>query len=1383
MVKKLFTEIWHLIKLFITSWIKYTFRIKNVFRLPLILVTTQLLLELGELGRIDYLEPLYKFISNEYGEFKGIIVEVIGDFITGNYFPGFSYFSIAIKLLLIMLFSFLAYSKDNGINISWNWFWGWTWKWDWSFLSGNKIALINKESEFTITKPWFDDINKTYRLNKNKFIKELHVESKLEKKLFDQIVNHRKKITDYEESFKKCRSAALKLKSEINELNILSENTKSLLILNKKSNKFFHYQNIVESTSIIDEQLNLISVLSDIRSNQQVAIKEVYFPISSSELNNYIKSYSFDLLKVKTRLSTSDKVSIRKRIFNAFSPILISIRNLNESIIDLNSKKEDILKNHFIVHATAGVGKTYFAAHIYNSLKKYEQLPLFIPASAFSGNHSSLSHAFQKVFKYPEAISINSFFLKLNEFAKKKKKRVILIIDGLNETTYNLSGFSPIWGDGIENLTEDISKYEYLTFLATCRTSYLENSMDRAFSLDCSHELSGFESFDIRNKAIKQYFKHYKIESNVINSNNSRLFSTPLILRIYCIGENGDRAGTVKVKLNHNSYEKTLFKFIEEECIDLAHKLDRPSTRPIFNGIFRSSEKFIQEISGSLNYDIFLELMQGKSIDEIRKSTSIGYKFLESELLFMKDFQPYFKGEKVVHTFQNVGGYLLAQFLYEKYNKPSDFVKSDEFYKLFSGIKKNRIDGSLNNNTHQLGLDIMLFIVYQYSKSNDPKYTDDLLDYTQDPLVLDYSWRFVSDYWGFGASKRLLQKLKELSDNINIWDGILGVNIDEYLDPNLPLNFIYIKDYLLEIPSPLVELSWVKNIYERSKIFQDFLKIEYSDYDVNQRQVALELTIWLLESTSHNLRDEANKKLLEYTIQNPKFIFDKIYEYSTVGRPYIYERLASICYGVCLRKQNDVEFMNVLFSDQIQHIYKLQFGNNPTAPTYNYIVIDSIKHMVDLAIYKGVFELDEELSEQLKNYKFNPNAEWPEITEEDENYVRGIVGSWHNSAKSDPFKGDFVHYTIPRLQKRGTEGPNNRLIATANIYKRLIELGYITEDKFKIVDKDENKFYHGAKPYGIEGKVDRLGKKYSWMAFFDYAGYLLNQGLLNVWYENDGDVKEYNRLSDVDIEVSNPTPIIYDAKLFNVDLLEFKNNDPKWTERPFYEESKQLWQQDFEEGNFTLVKGYLEQRPNKSYDIRTFLLIESFLVNKDEIEGNEQNIINQEFGWDYDIHSNSSFNHVYFGELYWADNIPEEVGSREAIATLNEQGEIVRRIYTTESTNSEYMWESDSNIFKTLRGNIPSPNLGKYLKLKADAENLQILDKVGALAFKTYEFEETDLIKQELDYLRTDLLKKYMEDKGLILMYQIKQHTYDRITGDGTGDFRGMQFFFPHLNE
>lgn len=1413
-IKDILNRVIELILYYFKKLIDFKFKSRSIYWYMIKYVTISLIVELTCLATETQFTALFENINSNYGEIWELVARTLIDLFVGGGL-GYSWPTIIIKLYLITLFSLLEWRKDHDLNISWKWFWFWKWNWN---------VLIDINTEFNLLKivyqsgnknwqpsnKWFKEINETYRLNKNKFIKELHVESKLEKKLFDQIVNEQVKVSEYHESFKNCRNAALKLRSELSKLNLLIEDTRDPLILNGNSSLHSSYQEVIESLPIIDEKLNQISVLTQVRSNQHIRLDQVYFPVSNAELNDRIKSNSFDLLKVKIRLSASDKISNSKRIFNALSPVLLSVRNLNETIDDLNIKKDQIIRNHFIVHATAGVGKTYFAAHIYSSLKDDGHLPLFIPASAFSGNHSSLSHAFQKVFKYSEATSLNSFFSKLNEFAKKKNKRVVLIIDGMNETTYNLSGFSPIWGDGIENLTEDISNYEYLTFLATCRTSYLENSIDRTFSLNCSHALSGFEGFDIRKMAIEQYFKYYKIVSNSINSRNSRLFSIPLILRIYCIGENGDRAGIVQVKLDHNSYEKTLYKFIEEECIDIAGKLDRPSTRPIYNGIFRSSERFIEEISGSLDYDTFLELTQGKSIDEIMKSTSIGYKFLESELLFMKDFQPYFEGERVVHTFQNVGGYLLAQYLYNQYDNPSDFVASKEFSSLLSGIKKDRVNGNLNNDTHQLGLDIMLFMVYQYSKSDDPKYTNDLIDYTQDPLVLEYTWRFVSDYWEFKAKKRLEQKLKELAQNLNLWDGLLENNIDEYLDPDFPLNFLYIKDLLLTVNPSLVELTWVKNIYENSSIFQEFLKKDYSVFDSNQLNIALELTIWLLESTIYEIRDSASKNLLEYGCNKPEFIFSKVEEYSYVKRLYIYERLAGIAYGICLRKQNDKTFVTNVLKPFANTVYNLQFKPEPAAPSYHYIVIDSFKHIIDLAIHLNVFELPIEELGKFNEYKFNSDVGWNDINEVDRN---NVTLKWSSSPIKDPLSGDFITYTIPRLLDNNHEG---HLDAVAHIYKRLIDSGYEPKTYKDFPEGIEQDFYFGSSKSDIKGKVDRLGKKYSWNAFFEYAGYLLKLGELPVFYDGAKDssvTSFYNRLSDVEIEVSNPQKKYLNKRLFSEKLLKDKTDSQGWPYKKKFKSLDEVFSYQFDSNNYTLLYGYFEEgeKSKFSYDVRSFLLVTSFLVKKENLLGKEDQILNKTLNWDFDLHSNNSIDNTYFGELYWADSIPEIKRNRESIVYYKPNGkdksliknklsefegeetkEIIKKgieldpvqvqiSIEVEPALVEYSWESNSKIYPSLRGNIPSPNIGKHLNLKADSKNFQILDENDKKAFVSVEFEEGEGLKQSSDYMRTDLLKKYLDDKGLVLMYQIKQHTFDRKAGDGSGDFRGMQFKIKEL--
>ena len=81
------------------------------------------------------------------------------------------------------------------------------------------------------------------------------------------------------------------------------------------------------------------------------------------------------------------------------------------------------------------------------------------------------------------------------------------------------------------------------------------------------------------------------------------------------------------------------------------------------------------------------------------------------------------------------------------------------------------------------------------------------------------------------------------------------------------------------------------------------------------------------------------------------------------------------------------------------------------------------------------------------------------------------------------------------------------------------------------------KFKNGESLYGVEDKIDRLGKKYSWMSFFDYAGYLLNEGKLDIWTEEDSESEShYSRLGDIEIEITNPKPITFNEKLYLDDL-------------------------------------------------------------------------------------------------------------------------------------------------------------------------------------------------------------------------------------------------------
>ena len=110
----------------------------------------------------------------------------------------------------------------------------------------------------------------------------------------------------------------------------------------------------------------------------------------------------------------------------------------------------------------------------------------------------------------------------------------------------------------------------------------------------------------------------------------------------------------------------------------------------------------------------------------------------------------------------------------------------------------------------------------------------------------------------------------------------------------------------------------------------------------------------------------------------------------------------------------------------------------------------------------------------------------------------------------------------------------------------------------------------------------------------------------------------------------------------------------------------------------------------------------------------------------------------------------------------------------SEPSLMEYLWESNSEALKGVREYIPSPNIGRYLDLKVDPATTQILDSNLRPAYKCIHHEDTiEYFKNNFNYLRKDLLDKYLQENDLAILYQVKQHSYDKTLRHN----RAMKFF------
>lgn len=1243
--------------------------------------------------------------------------------------------------------------------------------------------------DFNITEEWFDKIfQKHYTSDiKEKYNSDLFVDQGTGVKILRNIGEANRNYDYHQNELRVLGDWIKDFLRYYEELKTLLK--KENILINEDSRQYIQLELLkVRSTGFLN-QINQHNKIFKIKELDKIDTLHMFdntdLEIARSFNINQIDDYLPEDKFISQKLSEQEDGFSIVIVFRRLSEIVSQIRNVNDFLGSINSRTK-------FIHSKAGMGKSNLSAFLTNTLISNGSPVIFIKARSFNGDPDNFDEILMRQLEVPNNYLLSEVLGKLNNFGKVNQQRVTLIFDGLNETSCGINGFSPIWKNNLDQFIEQLKSYPYLFFVTTLRTSYIERIWESNSIPYNSEELIGFNDKDILLEVVEKYFNHYNIKFNSPSKVDVFYFQTPLLLDLYCKMLNPDRIEEVDPKFGLEGFSSVFEQYISKLAQKIKFDLRLVSTEVVTNGIQRCSFEMLRKTGAFLPILTYYSSIEGGNVSKV--DGTVAHGILEEFLIYLKESLN--DADVVVHTQQEVGGYLLAKALLNQYNNDISKLIQGEFF-------QKHIIGS-DEDQHQLANDIMKFLIVVSGE-----YKLLIENFASEPTVKDYLWiklqREETSELNIELRKTLSAQLKSKEDIARLLDNAKP----RLFHPDSPLNFLFVKDEILKLSGLDFELTWSKFLYKNANLFSGFLKVDFKEFEeMGQLEISLEITIWLLESTSHNMRDEATKNLLEYSITTPSFIFTKVEEYSVLVRPYIYERLSAISYGVCLRKQNDTGFINGLFKEQIMAFYNLQFGKEPTAPVYNYIVIDSLKHIVDLAIYKEVFALEENDLNSFKKYNFRPNATWSEITDKDKNYVAGIVGSWHNSANSDPFKGDFVHYTIPRLQKKGTERSYNRSTATANIYKRLIGLGYKTEDEIESFDTQEHEFYFGHQADGIAGKIDRLGKKYSWMAFFDYAGHLLNIGELEVFQEEDTSTYSYyKRLSDVELEVSFPVKTVLDKKLYTNSLFADKSNLPLWTEIEKFDTLEEVYKQEFNSKEFTLVDGYFveSEKSDHTYNVRSFLLVESFLVKKSDIEGKEEQILNRTMDWDHAFHASAgSLSKTYFGELYWADNIPilkqnsvfipstemrkkgprnvsEGWSFREGFIEKEraEQGPKMIPIQVQlnlEPTIVEYHWESDSEIYPSLRANIPSTNIGKQLNLKTDPEKFLILDENLEIAFESVEYEEKDVLSQNSDYLRTDLLKKYLKENDLVLMYQIKQHTFDRNAGDGSGDFRGMQF-------
>ena len=342
--------------------------------------------------------------------------------------------------------------------------------------------------------------------------------------------------------------------------------------------------------------------------------------------------------------------------------------------------------------------------------------------------------------------------------------------------------------------------------------------------------------------------------------------------------------------------------------------------------------------------------------------------------------------------------------------------------------------------------------------------------------------------------------------------------------PNHPFNALFWSKQLLALSMSERDLSWtehVRNNRYRCNFEEKLMQFEnicqdnqdLSEFSVKRLHLLAEYSMWMLTSTVRPLRDQATRALYWYGRRFPLKFFDLVVKSFTINDPYVSERMLAATYGIAMARQNDFEdtsFVTDILPEYAKQLYEKMFKADAPHSTTHILARDYARRTINVALihHPDLLTADER-ARITPPFADGGIREWGESEERNKNEYQD---------KHVPLHLDFLNYTLGRLVKdRGNydfQHPEYKRVV-ANVFWRIYDLGFSLENFGKIDKWISGENWNLGRSNEHSRKIDRYGKKYSWIAFYELAGFRQDNGFLPDYYSEE-------RTLGIDIDPSFP---------------------------------------------------------------------------------------------------------------------------------------------------------------------------------------------------------------------------------------------------------------------
>jgi len=1001
-----------------------------------------------------------------------------------------------------------------------------------------------------------------------------------------------------------------------------------------------------------------------------------------------------------------------------------------------------------------------------------------------------------------------SLLKKLDAVGRKNRCRTLLIIDGINESDRKY------WRKHVGKLEKTLSDYPNIALVLSCRTPF-EDQIFTSFSSFITYFHRGFEEVEI--DAQHEYFSYYKIPTPHVPILTAE-FSRPLFLKTICetLAELSDQ--TKKRRINeiasgHKGMTKILEDFVKKAARPIEEKYglpgkacwrllkgDRDRTTKNLCGIAPTMARQSTEILSLDEVNSIIKSVTG-IVDDTTVTNFLSdlvHNGLLAEEMIWDDGQ---WATKIRLPYQRFSDHLISRFLLEQYLDTSSvaalkrcFYKNKPLGKVFQLTEYGHRYASPG-----VASAIMLEFPERI-KRIAPEADRELIFYLPKRLQLfaplvevflsGLLWRSADAICT--QTYNLINQLLERGNaqTINETLEVLLCLATRPAHAELASRF---DDYLANMPMPERDVVWsefVRKSYSSATTIRLLNWVERHRQNSMNEESALFLIRclkWLLTTTNHQVRDRATRALVYIGDYHLKALFEEAVKSLSVNDPYVSERMLAACYGVVMRREsNFTPNQKAILSTFVGNLYDKMFARRAQYRTKHVLARDYAAGIVRIALQYVPRCLDGREVELIEPPYTSFRGPIP---------AASTIEDLDCSEADNAIHMDFENYTIGRLVTNRSnydyEHSDYKKVKQ-QIKWRMLNLGY-SKARFENLDRNisENSFYTGGHNDGQ--KVDRYGKKYSWIAYFEVWGLRNDKAFKDLSFDE-------LRPSDVDIDPSFPSK----PKTWNPNLNDVFSGAPTsvagWVVSgpdPNYNHLLNLAKIDESGGPWVLLNGWINERAPKDKR-QVFAFLRGILIPKTEKRRLRSKVKNSSYPGNTRIADSPSDYYTYAGEIgrspAFGRHLREKDNLRakrniENIYSCSRHRKVRKKVEElspfemfrvdtpipdgakfVEVTEYEYVpgldvelpewtyaWENYHSITNDVTfARIPAPALCEELQMKSANGEWDLIDSSGA---KGSVFRITDgdnpYEKGWALYLRRDLLQKYLLRHNLELAWII----------------------------